>query len=267
MIRIFTYLYMDSVYRRHSGQSSSFWTLWSRFIYFLPPPGFFTLSGLLWLVTMIGFAFGVAVAVGALFVIQFRIILKNETSIENWIIDKANYYLREEAGEADRSRKPKPFLNPYDLGWTKNLEQVIFNRSQNPVGDGIWWPVIDGNQFTLTAEQLRQKQLKHDSSVIYIVREPYNGRLFPIFSQGLMVCLTFPWTVDEPRIDTNPGEHIRVTRFQKRWLYGTKIGSQLVTASQDGDQDSETFRTMSDKKGWFPRRVAVKWEPKISELN
>lgn len=42
----------------------------------------------------IGLAVGVFLAVGMLFVIQLRSILKNETGIESWIIEKVSVKLK-----------------------------------------------------------------------------------------------------------------------------------------------------------------------------
>lgn len=79
---------------------------------------------------------GVAIAVGALLFIQTRILLRNKTSIEDWIIAKANMRKRD-----------SPFVYPYDIGMFKNIRQVLFD----PMTDGITWPVVeDCNQFTLT---------------------------------------------------------------------------------------------------------------------
>lgn len=44
-------------------------------------------------------------------------------------------------------KRDSPFVYPYNLGFFKNIRQVLFD----PVTDGISWPVIEGcDQFTLT---------------------------------------------------------------------------------------------------------------------
>lgn len=66
---------------------------------------------------------------------QARIIWKNRTSIEDWIVVKAH------------ARRPDgSFVYPYDLGCWANLKQVFAGGS-----DGIDWPVVDGcDAYTLT---------------------------------------------------------------------------------------------------------------------
>lgn len=92
--------------------------------------------GFFFILFSIGMALGVIIAVGGLFYVQFRILVSNKTSIENWIIQKA--LARERDDE---------FIYPYDLGTKANIKQVLWHRR----GDGITWPVIKGcNQYTLT---------------------------------------------------------------------------------------------------------------------
>lgn len=67
--------------------------------------------------------------------------MRNRTGIEDWIIEKANFR-RRHSGEI--------FLFPYDLGFKKNIRQVM-NFTCQPVGDGIYWPVAQGcDQYDLT---------------------------------------------------------------------------------------------------------------------
>lgn len=87
----------------------------------------------------LGLAIGVVIALGSLLFIQAKIIMRNETTIENWIVSKAQ--MRERDNEEDE------FVYPYNLGVAENLKQVFVY----PLGDGITWPVVSGcNQYTLT---------------------------------------------------------------------------------------------------------------------
>lgn len=75
-------------------------------------------------------------------------ILKNQTGIEMWIIEKA-MYRRMYYPELDE------FVYPYDLGYKENLKQV-FNNENVAKGMGIEWPVIEGcDQYTLTVSKHR----------------------------------------------------------------------------------------------------------------
>merc|ERR1712113_1229573 len=69
------------------------------------------------LVFSCGVAFGVSLAVGFLLVMQIRDVTKNQTSIESWIITKAEW--RHKA-------MGTTFVYPYDLGskW-ENLNSVL----------------------------------------------------------------------------------------------------------------------------------------------
>lgn len=179
----------------------------------------------------VGMAAGVIVAVGSLLFVQLKIIVRNETSIENWIVAKAQ--MRDRENEED-------FVYPYNLGVAENLKQVFIY----PLGDGINWPVAPGcNQYTLTVEQILQKQDKRLRTRLFTVVYPYRGSFFPI-SYGCTVCMTTPLT-DEPRIALNPGDRVLVTRWKNHWLYG--------------EIDSARFPTKSQRrlKGWFPKSCAV----------
>ncbi|KAH0506973.1 Palmitoyltransferase ZDHHC6 [Microtus ochrogaster] len=97
----------------------------------------------------LGLALGTTIAVGMLFFIQIKIILRNKTSIESWIEEKAKdriqYYQLDEV-----------FVFPYDMGskWM-NFKQV-FTWSGVPEGDGLEWPVREGcDQYSLTVSTSR----------------------------------------------------------------------------------------------------------------
>lgn len=193
------------------------------------------IGGFLTCMFAIGLAIGVIIAVGLLFAIQMKSILKNETGIETWIIEKAE--------DRDRDEDEDDFIYPYHLGWRRNLAQV-FTWSGKPKSDGFTWDVVDGcDQFTFTEEQLKQKALKRDRTQEYIVVEEYSGSLIPL-SKGCGMCCGIPCT-DEPRIPVKKGDIVKVTRWKKKWLYGTKVVSEKEKSSGQRRQ-----------RGWFPRRCA-----------
>lgn len=186
----------------------------------------------------LGLALGTTIAVGMLFFIQMKVIIRNKTSIEAWIEEKARdriqYY---QTGEE--------FVFPYDLGscW-ENFKQV-FTWSGVPEGDGIEWPVHDKcHQHTLTIEQLKQKADKRVRAIQYRVVEDYNGACCPI-GKGLRTFLRTPCT-EEPRIGLKKGEVLFATRGTKWWMYGDKVLS--AEEAKDGTR----------VRGWFPRRCVEK---------
>lgn len=81
---------------------------------------------------------------------------------------------------------------------------------------------------------------KQRNSSLYRIVSPYNGRFFPLFSQGFRVCLSFPIN-DDPRLVLNVGDEVLVTHCHKRWLYGQK----------------QTNNPKVRLKGWFPARCSV----------
>ncbi|XP_036351625.2 palmitoyltransferase ZDHHC6 isoform X2 [Ochotona princeps] len=186
----------------------------------------------------LGLALGTTIAVGMLFFIQMKIILRNKTSIESWIEEKAKdriqYYQLDE-----------DFVFPYDLGdkW-KNFKQV-FTWSGFPEGDGLEWPVRKGcHPYSLTIEQLKQKADKRVRSVRYKVIADYSGACCPL-NKGVKTFCTSPCT-EEPRIQLRKGEFILATRGLRYWLYGDKI---LDDAFVEG---------VSRIRGWFPRNCVEK---------
>ncbi|KAA8581493.1 hypothetical protein FQN60_003074 [Etheostoma spectabile] len=183
----------------------------------------------------LGLALGTTIAVGMLFFIQMKVILRNKTSIESWIEEKAKDRIQHyQTGEE--------FTFPYDLGtrWL-NFKQV-FTWSGMPKGDGIEWPVHPKcHQHTLTIEQLKQKA---DKRVQYRAVEDYNGACCPL-SKGLQTFLRTPCT-EEPRIPLKKGDTILATRGTKWWMYGDKILNE------------EHMRVGERVRGWFPRRCVEK---------
>lgn len=72
---------------------------------------------------------------------QLQSIIKNQTGIESWILEKANYR---------RSTTAEDFVHPYSKGWLFNVKQVLSWHCTAP-GDGVYWPVVEGcDQYTLT---------------------------------------------------------------------------------------------------------------------
>jgi len=67
-------------------------------------------------------------------------------------------------------------------------------------------------------EQLLQKEEKRTHSIKFIVTDDYNGSIFPV-KHGLKTLCCIPWTED-PRLALFSNELVRVTRWQKKWLYG-----------------------------------------------
>ncbi|MED6286580.1 hypothetical protein CHARACLAT_007458, partial [Characodon lateralis] len=187
----------------------------------------------------LGLALGTTIAVGMLFFIQIKVILRNKTSIESWIEEKAKDRIQ-------HYKTGEEFIFPYDLGsrWL-NFKQV-FTWSGAPKEDGILWPVHPKcHQHTLTIEQLKQKADKRvRSQVQYQVVEDYNGACCPL-TKGLQTFFRTPCT-EEPRIPLCKGDIILATRGTKWWMYGDKVLSE--EEMRDGDR----------VRGWFPRRCVEK---------
>ncbi|XP_025058914.1 palmitoyltransferase ZDHHC6 isoform X1 [Alligator sinensis] len=136
----------------------------------------------------LGLALGTTIAVGMLFIIQMKVILRNKTSIESWIEEKVGI----DSMAKDRIQyyhTGEIFIFPYDMGskW-KNIKQV-FTWSGIPEGNGLEWPVKEGcHQYSLTVEQLKQKSDKRLRSVRYQAVEDYSGACCPMTKDtGCMV--------------------------------------------------------------------------------
>lgn len=177
----------------------------------------------------IGFSLGVMLGVGCLLYVQLKIALTNMTSIEEWIMIKS------------QTRPDGPFVYPYNLGWWRNLKLLFVDQL-----DGINWPVRETcHEFSLTAEQVRQKAIKAQDARYFVAVSPYNGRWFPLFSYGFWTCVNFPFS-DEPRICFSESDVLKVTRFKKYWLYG-EIESSAGKRKNSTDQ----------RRGWFPSNAVV----------
>ncbi|XP_060651617.1 palmitoyltransferase ZDHHC6 [Drosophila nasuta] len=186
-------------------------------------------------------ALGMVLCMVKLLVVQLRIILGNKTSIEQWIVEKANNR------RCCKQHKLEPFVYPYNLGWYFNLGQV-FNIESQTRSQGIEWPVRKGcDQYTLTKEQMAQKKEKLERSRIYRCIRRSTGYWFPIFSQGLMATVCVP-CADDPRICVELNDLIRVTRIQDYWLFG-----ELVRFERGEPHDMHRRCT----RGWFPSRCAI----------
>ncbi|ALC46572.1 CG5196 [Drosophila busckii] len=202
----------------------------------------FTVASIIMCILGMGLAIGVVIGLSMLLYIQLKTIVINQTGIEIWIVEKA-LYRRYRAESTDDA-----FVYPYDLGWRENLRQV-FNEECQKRGDGIEWAVAKGcDQYTLTREQLAQKQEKRARTRIYKCTAPVSGRWLPIHSQGWRVCISAPCT-DEPRIRLQPEDIIKVTRFRRHWLFGERVLSEL---EQQQKQQRKGYI-----RGWFPRRCVV----------
>jgi len=91
-----------------------------------------------------------------------RAIIRNQTAIEDWILEKAKYR------RLHSENNSTPFVYPYNLGVWRNMRQVRISTWMNlippkillaqvltltcePNGDGIEWPVVEGcDQYTFT---------------------------------------------------------------------------------------------------------------------
>lgn len=209
----------------------------------------FTKVSLVLCILSLGLAIGVVIAVGMLLVFQVLAVCRNRTGIEDWILEKAKYR-REGTGET--------FVFPYNLGCWRNVKQVFpAPFSCAPVGDGIWWTVNEqSDQFTLTLEQLAQKDEKRMRTKTYTIVKRATGKWFPICSQGWRVGCRPPFT-DEARITLEPGDVVYVTRWKRHWLFGERAPGSKQTTTTEGGDNQKLKGTVITPKGWFPRKCAI----------
>lgn len=86
---------------------------------------------------------------------------------------------------------------------------------------------------------------------MYRIIKDYNGSFFPLFSQGLLACITFPIN-DDPRLVIKTNDEVLVTHSYKHWLYGQKMNTDKRIGT----------------KGWFPKRCSVQLiKPKMNNVN
>uniref|UniRef100_A0A5S6R1Y5 Palmitoyltransferase n=1 Tax=Trichuris muris TaxID=70415 RepID=A0A5S6R1Y5_TRIMR len=188
----------------------------------------FTFSWLLYSLLACSVSLGVIVSVGILLFMQIKLALKNRTSVEEYIVAKADARPRENS-----------FIFPYDIGWKENFRQV-FNSTGLPIGDGIYWPVANGcDQYTLTIEQLMQKEEKRIHSEECSVVRNYNGG-YLCFGLGWKVFLSQPILTQDQRLPLKVGERVTVSRGCKHWLYGCKESADCKF-----------------NRGWFPRQCVM----------
>lgn len=98
-------------------------------------------------------------------------IIKNQTGIEAWIVEKANYR---------RTNSKEKFLYPYSKDWLFNIKQVI-SWNCVPVGNGIDWPVVEGcDQYTLTVKKI---VIKVNFKIVHFLnRKNYPVKYFKLYS-------------------------------------------------------------------------------------
>ncbi|XP_017121362.2 LOW QUALITY PROTEIN: palmitoyltransferase ZDHHC6 [Drosophila elegans] len=193
-----------------------------------------TPSNLMACVLSLGVTTGTGLASIKLLYMQLKVILRNQTEIESWIVKKAAF--RRNAYPGNRIR---PFVFPYNLGWKANCREVFLAS-----GDGISWPVLPGcDQYTITREQLEQKKDKRARTRSYRCIRPATGNWVPIISQGLWTSLNIPCT-DDPRIVLQPDDLVQVTRIQDYWLYGERVRSE--------EENKKGSRRKDAIRGWFP---------------
>ena len=102
-----------------------------------------------------------------------------------------------------------------------------------------------------------QKEDKRHRTREYKIVQDYNGSWVPLWSMGFRVGCHPPCT-DEPRIPLSRGDHVRVTRWKKYWLYGDKVIAGGDASSTNSNGSAPAVNTGPDRvRGWFPRRCAV----------
>uniref|UniRef100_A0A1I7WMG1 Palmitoyltransferase n=1 Tax=Heterorhabditis bacteriophora TaxID=37862 RepID=A0A1I7WMG1_HETBA len=181
------------------------------------------------LVAASAFSVGVTIGLSGLLYLQVKYIRNNKTGIEEYIDQKAI---------SCRDDDDVKWIYPYDLGWKRNVREVLGSWSGKTAGNGVWWPVVKGcDQFTLTREQLYQKELKKNHARLVHIERDFNGGFLGSLRIGCRVFICQPLS-DEPRIKVNCGEHWVITRGQNHWFYGYCKGEEK-------------------RKGWFPRVCAV----------
>lgn len=202
----------------------------------LPPQVHMSLAGLCMSLFAFALSLSVVIAVGTLLFFQIRAIVTNRTGIEDWVLEKAIHR---------RKDAPQKFIFPYSLGVKRNIAQVV-NWTCQPIGDGIFWNVADDcDQFTITREQLEQKNEKRSRTKVYSIVKSSTRSYCPI-GQGIGV-LFHPPCSDESRIALSPGDKVSVTRWRPYWLFGDKI----MPGQSEGESQKGRVR------GWFPRHCAV----------
>ncbi|XP_037069674.1 palmitoyltransferase ZDHHC6-like [Pollicipes pollicipes] len=262
----FTYFLLLAVLGSMHGGCLMGFTLYRVFtaIYFRFSPGLVPVTMNIYVLMAclfcVGLSVGVVLAVGMLFVYQTLSITRNRSGVEDWILEKALHRRRlafqrrwtelmerrdqgEDVMEEEAELRMEPFHNPYDLGCWRNWSMVMALTGP-PAGDGISWPVRAGcDQYTLTLEQLLQKNEKRSRMREYVIIEEYSGSWLPL-SKGWRICCHPPCT-DETRIPLARGDVVLVSRWRRYWLYGERRSA------------SRPLSPSERPRGWFPRRCAV----------
>lgn len=162
-----------------------------------------------------GFGIGTVIAVGALLYSQLKIVFTNKTGIEAWIVDKANWRLK------DVLELDEIYEYPYDLGRKGNFYDVFVTP-----GNGISYPVKPGcHEFSLTYEQKMQKILKDERSVQFTCIQDYSGNICPFWSYSKVAIFT-PLFSD--LLSIKAGDDIVITRGKRHWYYGYKAGNKKL---------------------------------------
>lgn len=203
-----------------------------------------SLYSFIFVIFAFGLALGVIISVGFLLGVQIRGIIRNRTGIEDYIVDKANVRDRNDV-----------FVYPYNLGWRRNVSDVLLTWNSIPKGNGVWWPIVyPTTQFTFSEEQLLQKKSKRDNAFEVEIIKNFAGGYCSSLRFGVRIWFCQPWS-DETRQPVKPGEHWMVTRVSKYWFYGTFLNEETAREFFGGalEQKKENIVMI---RGWFPRICA-----------
>ena len=159
-----------------------------------------------------GLAILTILSCAALVYFQLKGVMSNKTNIESLIVDRAK--------DARNYDPTIPAFNyPYDFGYNNNFNQVFSDL----IHDGIKWPVAPGcDQYTLTREEKRLKELKKKWAVRYTVVASYTGSLIGAMKLSLLACVFYPWCSGK-RLSVVRGDKVLGTFFTWYWCYGTRV--------------------------------------------
>eukprot|EP00116_Pleurobrachia_bachei_P013105 sb/3473367/ len=116
------------------------------------------------------------------------------------------------------------FVYPYDLGSKWENFKLVINMSNFAHGDGYTWRVREGcDQFTLTNEQILQKKLKRSRMVEHKIVRSYNAAWFSAITMANPLLFCVCNAIDDPYLKVEEGEQVFVSRYRKRWLYGSAL--------------------------------------------
>ena len=159
------------------------------------------------------------ISCAVLVVFQLNGILRNQTNIESWIVERSN--------DARKYDPTQPvFIYPYDFGYSANFNQVF---SPGVDLDGIKWPVIPGcNQYTLTRQEKKLKELKKKWAVPYRVYRTFKGGILGVLKLNLMACLCYPWCSGK-KLSVVRGEQVLAVSFINSWCYCIRVKGEEET--------------------------------------